>query len=213
MENQSDQRNAGQCDGEEQAFVRSSPSTRPTTQKKIEIREIARSNPPPVRRRNEDFVQKHYRLSRFYVGQSEALANQRHKDTGDLVRQQFELGVNIDSALGPIGTNGNIGNYKPQRLAEILDHITNSLIAFQMNNGVVPTIIQEYRATIHTLGETLQALQVQLNNLSTGAIVMTAHPCISASPVATEAATEVDEEGDAMADMFFGTNRIEKDVT
>jgi hypothetical protein len=208
MGNQSDQRNGEQYNAEARKPVRASASTRSTAKKKIEIQEIARSNLPPVRRRNEDFVQKHYRLSRFYVGQSEALAHQRHKDAGDLVRQQFELGVNVDSALGPVGENGTIGNYKPQRLAEILDPITNSLIAFQINNGVVPTIIQEYRTTIHALGETLQALQMQLQNLATGSIVIATHPHVSTSSTATEAATEVDEEGDAMADMFFGKNRI-----
>lgn len=208
MGHASNQRHGEQHAGEARKPVRASPATRPAVPKKKQLQESSRSNPPPVRRRNEDFVQKHYRLSRFYVGQSEALANQRHKDAGDLVRQQFELGVNLDSALGPVGENGSIGNYTPQRLAEILDPITNSLIAFQLTNGVVPTIIQEYRATIHALGETLQALQVQLHNLSTGAIVLSTPPYVSPPPTATEAATEVDEEGDAMADMFFGKNRI-----
>jgi len=152
-------------------------------------------------------VLKHYRLRATDVKQTEAVAHQRGSDLGDLVRKQYERGVNVDAALGAPGEDGLYGLYQGQRLAELLRADIDGLISFALNHGVVPTMLQEYRQMIGRLNETIQNGRM---------------PIAAQSPVPERTsslgnqtnqqsqkslfipATEVADEADGVLGMFFG---------
>jgi hypothetical protein len=117
---------------------------------------VKSANPPPRKKKNEALVLKHYRLRATDVKQTEAVAHQRSSDLGDLVRKQYERGVNVDTALGAPGEDGLYGLYQGSRLAELLRADIDGLISFALNHGVVPTMLQEYRQMIGRLNETIQ---------------------------------------------------------
>lgn len=172
--------------------------------KKVETPAVENANRPPVKKKSEVLVLKHYRLRNVDVKQTEAVVAQRGADTNDVVRKQYERGVNVDTALGAPGEDGLFGLYPGRRLAELLRQDTDGLISFSLNQGVVPAIIQEYRGIIQGLNDTLQGLRSQL----------TAHPIAPSGEYSTTgspsqrqqeyAVTEVADEADSVLDMFFG---------
>jgi len=180
------------------------PKTKARTPKKVEIPAVESSNLPPRKKKSEVLVLKHYRLRNVDVNQTEAVVVQRGADPNDVVRKQYERGVNVDTALGAPGEDGLFGLYPGRRLAELLQQDTNGLISFALNQGVVPTIIQEYRGIIQGLNDTLQGLRSQL----------TALPIAPSSEFSTTglqlqqqhefAVTEVADEAEDVLGMFFG---------
>jgi hypothetical protein len=141
------------------------------------------------------------------VEQTEVIAHQRGSDLGDLVRKQYERGVNIDTALGAPDSDGLYGLYQGSRLAELLRADVDGLICFALNHGVVPTILQEYRRIIGSLSEAIQHER-------------TANTTLSPAPEDTPSlenrgnhqsqqfssipATEVADEADGVLGLFFG---------
>jgi hypothetical protein len=168
---------------------------------------VKSANVPPRKQKNEALILKHYRLRATDVKQTEAVAHQRGSDLGDLVRKQYERGVNVDTALGAPGEDGLYGLYQGSRLAELLRADIDGLISFALNHGVVPTILQEYRRIIGSLNETIQygrtatatALPVSESTPPLGNRANHQSQQSSSIP-----ATEVADEADGVLDMFFG---------
>jgi hypothetical protein len=168
---------------------------------------VTSAHRPPRKQKNEALLLKHYRLRATDVKQTEAVARQRGSDLGDLVRKQYERGVNVDTALGAPGEDGLYGLYQGSRLAELLRADIDGLISFALNHGVVPTILQEYRRMIGSLNEAIQHGR-------------TATAASSLAPEDTPSlgnrgnhqpqqfpsipATEVADEADGVLGMFFG---------
>jgi hypothetical protein len=176
--------------------------------KKSTDRSPAKSaNPPPRRRKNEALVLKHYRLRAIDIKQTEVIAHQRGTDLGDLVRKQYERGVNVDTALGAPASDGLYGLYQGSRLAELLRADIDGLISFALNHGVVPTILQEYRRIIGNLNEVIQSNHSSRvtsspvpQDISTLSHQTHQQPQDSAFPPATE----VEDEANGVIGMFFG---------
>lgn len=181
------------------------PATKRHATKKVKIPAVESSNLPPRKRKSEALVLKHYRLRNIDVQQTEAVVKQRHTDVNDVVRKQYERGVNVDTALGAPGEDGLYGLYRGPRLAEVLRPDIDGLISFALNQGVVPTVIQEYRGIIQGLNETLQGLRSQLASLPMASATFQAAGN-QATPQQQEfsAVTEVADEADNVLGMFFG---------
>jgi hypothetical protein len=168
---------------------------------------VKSANPPPRKKKNEALVLKHYRLRATDVKQTEAVAHQRGLDLGDLVRKQYERGVNVDTALGAPGEDGLYGLYQGSRLAELLRADIDGLISFALNHGVVPTILQEYRRIIGDLNTTIQSDRPPMATQSpapegTSSLGNQAHHSSQQSSFIP--ATEVADEADGVLGMFFG---------
>jgi hypothetical protein len=176
--------------------------------KKSTDRSPAKSaNPPPRRRKNEALVLKHYRLRAIDIKQTEVIAYQRGSDLGDLVRKQYERGVNVDTALGAPSSDGLYGFYQGSRLAELLRADIDGLISFALNHGVVPTILQEYRWIIGSLNEAIQHGRTATATPSPAPEDIPPlgnrgnHQSQQSSSVP---ATEVADEADGVLGLFFG---------
>src|SRR5690242_7132596 len=169
-----------------------------------------RSNLPPRRKKNEALVLKHYRLHAIDVKQTEAIAHQRGLDLGDLVRKQYERGVNVDTALGAPDSDGLYGLYQGSRLAELLRADIDGLICFALNHGVIPTMLAEYRRIIEGLNETIQSSRPQMAMLPPVAGTMSfSNGRMDQTNQQPEefpftAVTEMADEADGVLDMFFG---------
>lgn len=166
---------------------------------------VKSANPPP-RKKNEALVLKHYRLRATDVKQTEAVARQRGSDLGDLVRKQYERGVNVDTALGAPGEDGLYGLYQGSRLAELLRADIDGLISFALNHGVVPSMLQEYRRIIGDLNTTIQGDRPPMATQPPAPEGMSslsnrAHHSSQQSPFIP--ATEVADEADGVLGMFF----------
>lgn len=148
---------------------------------------------PPLKKKNEALVLKHYRLRAADVEQTVAVVAQRRADPNDIVRRQYERGVLTDSALGVPGEDGLYGLYRGERLAEMLRSDIDGLISFALNHGVVPTIVQEYRGLFEILK--------QPSDVSLPPVL----PAVQAANTGTLAAvTEVSDEAASTLNMFFG---------
>lgn len=201
------QRNAEQTGDEGRKKTARSSShakARATRGKGLSSSSVGSSSMPPRKRKSEVLVLKHYRLRKVDVDQTEAVVAQRSADTNDVVRRQYERGVNVDTALGAPSEDGLYGLYRGQRLAELLRPEIDGLISFALNNGVTPTILQEYRGIIQGLNESLQGLRSQLAAFPP--------PSHSTDYSTTDfqmqqqefAVTEIADEADNVLGMFFG---------
>lgn len=155
---------------------------------------------PPRKTKNEALILKHYRLRAVDVKQTEAVSKQRKTDQNDIVRKQYERGVNVDSALGAPGEDGLYGLYKGERLAELLLPDIDGLISFALRHGVVPTVIQEYRQTFQGLRSPMGANPVGLVTPLPPGRPGSQQP----EPMAYAPVTEVAEEADGVLGIFFG---------
>jgi hypothetical protein len=181
-----------------------------------ELRSPAKSaNPPPRRRKNEALVLKHSRLRGIDIKQTEVIAHQRGSDLGDLVRKQYERGVNVDTALGAPASDGLYGLYQGSRLAELLRADIDGLICFALNHGVVPTILQEYRRIIGSLNEAVQGSHLSRvmpspvpQGTSTLSHQINQQPQESALPPVTEVA----DEADGVLGLFFGGSESSDEI-
>jgi hypothetical protein len=208
MQQQPEQPTTG---NEERKSRRSSRSQKATTTvkrrpKKQEIPAEPAKGAPPRKKKNEALILKHYRLRAIDVKQTEAVVEQRGADTGDVVRKQYERGVLTDTALGAPGEDGLYGLYRGQRLAELLRPDIDGLISFALNQGVVPTVLQEYRQIIAGLNETLQGLRSQIAAIPVGQgpYVPGKQANQLPEPITSTPVTEVSEEADGVLGMFFG---------
>jgi hypothetical protein len=176
--------------------------------KKSTDRSPAKSaNPPPRRRKNDALILKHYRLRAIDIKQTEVIAHQRGSDLGDLVRKQYERGVNVDTALGAPGSDGLYGLYQGSRLAELLRADIDGLISFALNHGVVPTILQEYRRIIGDLNKTIQSDRTPMPTqppAPEGTLLLDNRTHQSQQQSSFIPATEVADEVDGVLGMFFG---------
>lgn len=166
-----------------------------------------RSNLPPRRKKNEALVLKHYRLRAIDVKQTEAIAHQRGLDLGDLVRKQYERGVNVDTALGAPDSDGLYGLYQGSRLAELLRAEIDGLISFALNHGVVPAILQEYRRIIGSLNEAIQSnysSRVTPSPAPQGTSTLSYQTNQQPQDSTFPPATEVADEADGVLGLFFG---------
>jgi hypothetical protein len=181
----------------------STPAKRHITKKEeIPAVESGSTNTPPRRQKNEALILKHYRLRAVDVRQATAVAEQRSSDVNDVVRKIYERGANIEAALGASSEDGLYGLYRGPRLAELLRQDIDGLIGFALNQGVVPTVIQEYRGIIQGLNETIQGLRTQITSLPL-ASVSQAHQ--QPTETALTAGTEISDEADTILGMFFGS--------
>ena len=175
---------------------------------------IKRSHLPPRKKKNEALVLKHYRLRAIDVKQTEAVVMQRGSDIGDTVRKQYERGVRVDTALGAPGSDGLYGLYQGQRLAELLRADIDGLISFALNQGVVPTMLAEYRRIVAGLNETIKSLQMQTATFSPSPEVTSfTHGQMQQTNQQPErlqftAVTEMADEADGVLGMFFGNSDI-----
>jgi hypothetical protein len=168
---------------------------------------VKSANPPPRKKKNEALVLKHYRLRATDVKQTEAVAHQRGSDLGDLVRKQYERGVNVDTALGAPGEDGLYGLYQGSRLAELLRADIDGLISFALNHGVVPTMLQEYRRIIGSLNEVIQHGRTAIATPSPapqGTSSQGNRVDHQSQQASFNPATEVADEADGVLGMFFG---------
>lgn len=187
-------------------------TTKRRTTRKVEIPAVESSNLPPRKKKSEALVLKHYRLRAADVEQTNAVVAQRRADPNDVVRKQYERGVNVDTALGAPGEDGHYGLYRGQRLAEVLRPDIDGLISFALNQGVVPTIIQEYRSIVAGLNETLQGLRSQLAALPMPAAGSGVGMQMSLQAPEVTAVTEIADEADGVLGMFFGGGETEDAV-
>jgi hypothetical protein len=158
-------------------------------------------NSPPRKKKSEVLALKHWRVRTVDVQQAEAVAKQRQSDFNDLVRKQYERGVLVDSALGAPGEEGLYGLYRGTRLAELLRADIDGLINFALNQGMIPTMIQEYRGIITNLNETLQGLRMQMATLPV--VMQQTVPSPAESAPASAPVVEVAEEVESILGMFF----------
>ncbi len=168
---------------------------------------VKSANPPPRRKKNEALVLKHYRLRTTDIKQTEVIAHQRGSDLGDLVRKQYERGVNVDTALGAPGSDGLYGLYQGARLAELLRADIDGLISFALNHGVVPTILQEYRRIIGSLNEAIQSnhsSRVTPSSVPEATSTLSHQTNQRPQESVFPPATEVADEANGVIGMFFG---------
>ncbi len=160
------------------------------------------TNTPPVRQKSTRYTIKRLRLRTLDVLQAEAVALQQGLEYIDLAREQYQRGVQVDAALRPPGEDGKHGLYEGARLAELVRHDIDGLVSFALNQGVVPTMIREYRKMIQGLYDTIQYVRTQGTPSSPAPI---APPLPPGETPPHQAATEVAEEAQGVLGMFFGT--------
>jgi len=154
---------------------------------------------PPLRQKSSKYTIKRVRLRTPDVLHAEAVAEQQGIEFIDLSREQYQRGVLIDAALRPPTPDGMAGLYSARRLAELLRFDLDGLINFALQQGVVPTIIQEYRILFQTLATETNRQQKAMGTDSRE----TPKP-VGADPQQTlAAATEVAEEAQGVLGMFF----------
>jgi len=154
---------------------------------------------PPIRQKSSKYTIKRLRLRTPDVLQAEAVAEQQGIEFIDLSREQYQRGVFIDAALRPPTPDGMAGLYSAQRLAELLRFDLDGLINFALQQGVVPTIIQEYRILFQTL-----AAETHRQQKAMGADSRETPKPVGADLEQTlVAATEVAEEAQGVLGMFF----------
>ncbi len=162
-----------------------------------------KTNTPPVRQKSTRYTMKRLRLRTLDALQAKAMAEQQGVEFMDLSREQYQRGVQVDAALRPPGEDGKYGLYEGPRLAELVRPDIDGLISFALGQGVVPTMIQEYRKMIQGLYDTIRSLRTQGSPPSSP--VPPAPPLPPGETSPRQVATEVAEEAQGVLGMFFGT--------